>query len=88
MSSERAHRRSAKRAVPNKASRTRLRSQVKTVRGLLQEGTQPAERLTALASYADRLAHKGVIHRNKAARLKGRLARQARKTQAAAQKPS
>lgn len=63
-------RQTERRAEHNKIVRTRLKSLAKTLAG---EATKVNASL--LASAADKAAKTGVIHRNKANRLKARLAK-------------
>lgn len=64
-------RQTARRAEHNKIVRTRLKSLVK---GLT--GTNVTASAAQVASAADKAAKTGVIHRNKANRIKARLAKQ------------
>ena len=57
----------------NKAARSRLRTAIKKARQAEGEGTDAA--LKQATSLLDRAARKRLIHPNKAARLKSRLAR-------------
>lgn len=60
----------------NRVHKTRIRATLKN----FEAATDREQRQAALpkaASILDRAAHKNVIHRNKAARLKSRLARKA-----------
>ena len=63
----------------NRAVRTRVRRQMRTMRAALAEGDQ--EQVKALlpetVSVIDVGCRKGVLHRNTAARYKARMARQA-----------
>lgn len=83
------HHKSAKKRVKtneirrkrNAARRSRLRRSVRDVRTTLASASvldeAGAKELVAVESLLDRMAGKGLIHRNKAARLKSRLTRQA-----------
>ena len=65
----------------NRANRAQLRSTIKEFRhqiGSGAEGDQPPD-LSRMYSLLDIQAHKGIIHPNKAARLKSRLADLTRK---------
>ncbi|MBN2198503.1 MAG: 30S ribosomal protein S20 [Candidatus Aminicenantes bacterium] len=79
-SAVRQHRRSVRRTEINKRNKTVLRTQVKAlrqdIRSQNKEKTEKA--LPGVLSAADKAAKKGVIHKNKAARLKSRLSRQVR----------
>ncbi|OGD10305.1 MAG: 30S ribosomal protein S20 [Candidatus Aminicenantes bacterium RBG_13_62_12] len=76
----RQHRRSVRRTAINKRNKTVLRTQVKDLREKVQaKDKESAEKtLPGVLSAADKAAKKGVIHKNKAARLKSRLSRQVR----------
>ncbi len=71
-------RQNERRRVRNKAVRSRLKTAVKKVRS-----ASDAETATQLfrdaARLLDRAANRGLIHRNRAARSKGRLAAHVRK---------
>jgi len=84
LSVEKRHRQSEARNRRNRAVKTRIRSAVKE---FAAAGTPEArqEALRQAASVADKAAVKRVIHKNKAARLKSRLAR---KVSAASATPS
>ncbi|HKK70501.1 MAG TPA: 30S ribosomal protein S20 [Candidatus Krumholzibacteria bacterium] len=83
------HHKSAKKRVKtneirrkrNAARRTRMRRSVRDLRTTLATASVLDEaqtrELVAVESLLDRMAGKGLIHRNKAARLKSRLTRQA-----------
>lgn len=63
-------RQTARRAEHNKIVRTRLKSLVKSL-----TGANVAASAAQVASAADKAAKSGVIHRNKANRIKARLAK-------------
>jgi small subunit ribosomal protein S20 len=70
-----AHRQSVKNREHNRQFRSRLRSALKSVRTAI-DGKDKAAAKTALketVSLIDKMASKGVIHRNAAARYKSRL---------------
>jgi small subunit ribosomal protein S20 len=70
-----AHRQSVKNREHNRQFRSRLRNALKSVRTAI-DGKDTAAAKTALketVSLIDRMASKGVIHRNAAARYKSRL---------------
>ena len=70
-----AHRQSLKNREQNRQSRSRLRTALKNVRTAI-DGNDKAAAKTALngaISLIDRMASKGVIHRNAASRYKSRL---------------
>lgn len=73
-----AHRQSVKRREHNRELRGRLRTALKSIRGAIADkdgkGAQAAWRDTV--SLIDKMAQKGVIHRNAAGRYKSRLAKQ------------
>ena len=71
-----AHRQSVKNREHNRQFRSRLRGALKSVRAAI-DGDDRAAARTALqrtVSLIDRMASKGVIHKNAAARYKSRLA--------------
>jgi small subunit ribosomal protein S20 len=68
-------RQSKEQRLRNRGHRTELRRAVKTAR-------QSSEALPAAVSALDVAAQRGIIHRNKAARLKSRLTRQHQATKA------
>ena len=65
------------RRLRNKAYRTRYKTVVKAVDEALKQGNSDAakEAFHAAVSTIDRIASKGIIHKNKAARKKSRLAK-------------
>lgn len=70
-----AHRQSLKNREHNRQFRSRLRTALKNVRSAI-DGNDKAAAKTALrevVSLIDKLASKGVIHRNAASRYKSRL---------------
>jgi small subunit ribosomal protein S20 len=74
-SAEKRDRQNEKRNEINSANRTRLRSQIRKLRELIEKGT-PQDALQALPgtiSVIDKSVQKGVLHRNAAARHKARL---------------
>lgn len=77
-----AHRQAIKRQEQNRQARARLRRRLRGIRAALS--TRPAaeldRELRATFSLIDRMASKGIIHRNAAARYKSRLHTQARKS--------
>ena len=72
-----AHRQDLVRRARNRALRTRLRGALKSLRSSIVQGDVTAARsaLSGTVSLIDRIAAKGVIHDNTAARYKSRLAR-------------
>ncbi|MDI3280119.1 MAG: 30S ribosomal protein S20 [Bacillota bacterium] len=65
----------------NVQKRSALKTAVKKIHQKLAEGDAAGAQLlyNEMASHADKIAAQGVIHRNKAARLKARLARRVAK---------
>jgi small subunit ribosomal protein S20 len=81
-----AHRQNIKRREHNRQLRTRLRSALRDIRAAI-DTNDPAKVKDALRqtiSLVDKLAGKGLIHRNTAARYKSRLAGRVAKRSAAA----
>jgi len=76
---EKAMRQANKRRLRNRAAKSTLRSAIKSLKTTVAKAEAPkvAETLNATASKIDKLAAKKFIHRNKAARLKSRLAKAA-----------
>lgn len=71
-----AHRQNVKRREHNRQLRTRLRSALRDIRAAI-DADDPAKAKDALRetiSLVDKMAGRGVIHRNTAARYKSRLA--------------
>lgn len=73
-SAEKRIRQNARRAARNKARLSRMRTLIKKVRSA-KEKKEAETALKTAVQYLDRLAAKGVIHRNKAANQKSRLTR-------------
>lgn len=76
-SAEKRARQAIKRRTTNVTQRSRVRSAVRKVVTAIEAG-QPAEArssLQAATPVIDAMARKGILHRNKAARHKSRLAR-------------
>lgn len=81
-----AHRQNVVRRDANRQMRSRLRGALRDIRAAI-DGGDPAKVKDALRntiSLVDKLAGKGVIHRNAAARYKARLAKRVTKRTAAA----
>ena len=81
-----AHRQNLKRREHNRQLRTRLRTAMRDIRAAI-DTNDPAKIKDALRqtiSLVDKLAGKGLIHRNTAARYKSRLAGRVAKRSAAA----
>ncbi|HHW10747.1 MAG TPA: 30S ribosomal protein S20 [Firmicutes bacterium] len=71
-----------KRRERNKAVKSRIKTSIKNF--LNAEGVEAkGQALRVAASQADRAANKGIIHRNKAARIKSRLAKRLNQTTSA-----
>ena len=72
-SAEKRARQTTVRTQRNKATRTRVKNARKAVVESVKTGAKDAvAKVSALASAADRAAKRGVIHKNKANRLKSR----------------
>ena len=81
-----AHRQNVVRRDANRQLRSRLRSALRNIRAA-SDGGDPSEVKDALRttiSLVDKMAGKGVIHRNAASRYKSRLAKRVTKKTAAA----
>jgi small subunit ribosomal protein S20 len=76
-SAEKAYRQSIKRREHNRQLRSRLRTALKAIRAAIDGKDLDAarERLTETISLVDKMANKGIIHRNTAGRYKSRLVR-------------
>ena len=74
-SAEKRDRQNARRNAINTASRSRLRTEMKKLRGAIASGDAEAARtlLPTTVSEIDKAIQKGVLHRNAAARHKSRL---------------
>lgn len=78
-SAVKAHRQSLRRQQLNREQRSRLRTQLKAVRASAgSKGEKAAQELKNAISLIDRMAGKGIIHKNAAARYKSRLALKAK----------
>ena len=73
-SAEKRVRQSERRRVRNLAKRTRMKTAIKKIIGATDKEVATKELHTTI-SMLDRLAVKGMIHRNKAANLKSQLTR-------------
>jgi small subunit ribosomal protein S20 len=71
-----AHRQNVKRREHNRQLRTRLRSALRDIRAAIDSNdpTTVTEALRQTVSLVDKMASKGLIHRNTAGRYKSRLA--------------
>ena len=74
-SAEKRDRQNARRNAANTANRSRLRSQVKKMRAVLDAGSLHESRamIAETVSLIDKAVQKGILHRNTAARHKARL---------------
>jgi small subunit ribosomal protein S20 len=81
-----AHRQNIKRREHNRQLRTRLRSALRDIRAAIDTNDpgQVKDALRQTISLVDKLAAKGLIHRNTAGRYKSRLAARVSKRSAAA----
>ena len=81
-----AHRQNVQRREHNRQLRTRLRRALRDIRAAIDEGdaTQVKDALRNTISLVDKMAGKGLIHRNTAGRYKSRLASRLAKKSAAA----
>lgn len=81
-----AHRQSLKHREQNRQFRSQLRSALKTIRGLIEEKDldKAKGQLAETVSLIDKMATKGIIHDNAAARYKSRLQLSLNKTSTAA----
>jgi small subunit ribosomal protein S20 len=81
-----AHRQNVVRRERNRNLRTRLRGALRTIRTAIDAGDpdQVKDALRDTVSLVDKMAAKGVIHRNAAGRYKSRLASRVSKKSAAA----
>ena len=79
-------RQAARRTAVNRANRSQLRTQVKKFRRALASGklAEAQQLLPQTISLLDRSVHKGILHRNAAARTKSRLLRHYQKLAGAA----
>lgn len=81
LSVKKRHRQSLKANRRNRTTRSKLRTTIKQFEDI-KESEAKATGLRKVASVADKAASKKVIHRNKAARIKSRAAKQAAKAAA------
>lgn len=74
-SAEKAHRQSVVRRERNRQQRSKLRTALKAIRAALQDNDLDAAkvRLNETFSLVDKMANKGIIHKNTASRYKSRL---------------
>ena len=75
-SAKKALRKSQKRRLVNRSQRSALRTDLKKARTAIEENpAESADEVKAAMTHLDRSAGRGLIHKNKAARLKSRLAK-------------
>lgn len=76
-SAEKRVRQNVKRNLINRSNRSKLRTQIKSLRNALSttDKGQSTELLNPTVSLIDKAVNKGLIHRNTAARHKSRLTR-------------
>lgn len=81
-----AHRQNIVRRERNRQMRTRLRGALRSIRAAIDAGdpTQVKDALRQTISLVDKMASKGVIHKNTAGRYKSRLAVRVTRKSAAA----
>ena len=82
-----AHRQNVKQRERNRQLRTRLRSALRDIRSAIDAGTPDdvKDALRQTISLVDKMAGKGLIHRNTAGRYKSRLAARVGRKSATAQ---
>jgi small subunit ribosomal protein S20 len=75
-----AHRQTVKRTAHNRELRSKLRTRLKAIREAISAGDKDGAKtmLGSTFSVVDKMATKGIIHRNAAGRYKSRLARKFR----------
>jgi small subunit ribosomal protein S20 len=80
-----AHRQSLKRREQNREFRSKLRTALKSIRSAIDKKDVAAagQELNKTVSLIDKLASKGIIHRNAAARYKSRISTRLAKIRAA-----
>ena len=74
-SAVKAYRQNVKRRDHNRQMRSRLRTALKSIRGAIDQGDLAGAKqaLDATFSLMDKMANKGIIHKNAAGRYKSRL---------------
>ena len=77
-----ANRQNVKRREQNRQMRSKLRSALKSIRAMLDKKDVPGAKtaLSKTVSIVDKMATKGIIHRNAAARYKSRLSKRVTKS--------
>ena len=85
-SADKAYRQNIKRREQNRQTRSRLRTALKSIRTAIDQGDLAAARsaLNVTFSLVDKMANKGIIHRNAAGRYKSRLVKRIASKSAAA----
>jgi small subunit ribosomal protein S20 len=80
-----AHRQNVKRREHNRQLRSKLRTALKSIRAALDAGDTAGAKaaLNTTVSLVDKMAGKGIIHRNAAGRYKSRLVKRLTKSAAA-----
>ncbi|MFV0389224.1 MAG: 30S ribosomal protein S20 [Pyrinomonadaceae bacterium] len=70
-------RQNVKRRAVNRMNRSRLRTQVKSLREAIEQNDKEActSQLIPTISIIDRMVNKGILHKNTAARYKSRLSK-------------
>ena len=78
-SADKAYRQNIKRREHNRQLRSRLRTALKAIRVGIDSGDTSAAKsaLTSAFSLVDKMANKGIIHKNAAGRYKSRLVKRA-----------
>ncbi|MCU1290906.1 MAG: ribosomal protein [Acidobacteria bacterium] len=76
-SSEKRVRQNVKRNTVNRSNRSKLRTQIKSLRAAIAgtDQAQSQELLNPTISVIDKMVNKGIIHKNTAARYKSRLSK-------------
>lgn len=84
-SAEKRVRQTATRTLRNRSAKTRVKNARKAATEAVKTGDKATAtaKVAALASAADKAANRGVIHKNKASRIKARIARDAKAAAAA-----
>ena len=84
-SADKAHRQNIKRREQNRQTRSKLRTALKGIRTAIDQGDLAGAKsaLNATFSLVDKMANKGIIHKNAAGRYKSRLVKRIAKPAAA-----
>ena len=77
-SAVKAHRQTLKRTAHNRGLRAKLRTSLKAIRSAINAGDASASKASfgETVSIIDKMASRGIIHRNAAGRYKSRLSKQ------------